>query len=581
MPYKDSEQTSVLDKIIKIVSKNNKNKNTSFSDFEDILSPPEQKININNNFTWRWFDFLIIAIIVLLGFISVIMTMNGFGLSWDEAYYYEPSQKAATWLEYKLFGSGLLSKEEMSALWDDIWELPSIVKLAIGTSYNFFNLVVGDLIALRLPSALAFSIILALIYSWSFFEIGRFPALFSSVLFALTPRMFGHAHIAATETISSMIFFMTIIAFRKGTLSWVWSILFGVLFGIALATKINAFFLPVIFLPYAFLFHKKNSLNNLFAMLLISPVILILVWPWLYENPFSRIVKYLSFHANHQLTALYFFGKKYNYGLTPAPSSYPLIITLLTVPAAYLFFCLLGALRAIFKVRTSDFGILILWAVVSQIGIASLPLSPKYDGERLFIGIFPYLSILGGMGFYAIINMFSRPVSIKGGISWRDIISVLLIIIITIYGVFQIIKIHPYELSYFNEIIGGLKGADYKGMEITYWGESINEEVIKDINNIVPKNAKLMPLALHGKVFLILQEWGVLRDDIQIGGNPPYDYHLLLNRKGFFMRPEWCLFLQWTPIKVYSKDEVPFVLLYKTGAEFETQWQNVKIPLHP
>ena len=34
--------------------------------------------------------------------------------------------------------------------------------------------------------------------------------------------------------------------------------------------------------------------------------------------------------------------------------------------------------------------------------------------------------------------------------------------------------VHPYELSYYNELIGGPRGAWARGFELTYWYDAFN-----------------------------------------------------------------------------------------------------------
>lgn len=552
---------------------------SSASVLEDIAAPRETSNSSIERHIWRWFDFLILFLIFFAALISVVSTQNGVGLSWDEAYYYEPSLNSLNWLSHKMFSVELNSAEDnINSVWDEIWELPSVVKFINGLSFAFFNAYFDDLKAMRMGSALAFALMLIFIYMWCFEEIGRLPSLFSVLSLALMPKIFGHAHIAATETISSLIFLITLILFRKGLSSLFFSILFGICFGIALATKINAFFLPVVFIIYAFIYNRKKSYRNFYSMIFISPAVMLLIWPWLWGDPFVKLIKYINFYLNHQYTALFYFGKKYNYGNILAPISYPMTLTLLSIPALFLPFIFAGILKVFFKIRTFDFGFFVLWAALAQLGIASLPRSPKYDDVRLFIHIFPYIAILSGIGFGAILNIIPSPTKIKGAASYRTIISIIFIIFFMIYGCYNITKIHPYELSYFNELIGGISGADEKGMEITYWGEAVNEQVAKDINELIPDGAKVMPLALHGKVFGLMQDWGMIKKGIIFGGDPPYDYHILLNRKGFFMRPEWCLYQRWKPLKVYSISDVPILMIYKTGEEFEKEWQQQIIP---
>ena len=44
----------------------------------------------------------------------------------------------------------------------------------------------------------------------------------------------------------------------------------------------------------------------------------------------------------------------------------------------------------------------------------------------------------------------------------------------TLYPAYQTMRIHPYELCYYNELVGGVRGAYALGMETTYWYDVVN-----------------------------------------------------------------------------------------------------------
>ncbi|MCX7765188.1 MAG: hypothetical protein N2246_00560, partial [Candidatus Sumerlaeia bacterium] len=210
--------------------------------------------------------------------------------------------------------------------------------------------------------------------------------------------------------------------------------------------------------------------------------------------------------------------------------------------------------------------------------IVTLPGSPKYDGERLFLPAFPFLAILGGFGLLQVSKFLGELFSAKPSTAHR-LIKYFAIIIITVAfgnGLWATFDYYPFHLSYFNRFIGGINGANKAGMEITYWGEAVNKDVINYLNKNLPLGAKLKLLALHEKVFELLQRELILRADIQINTPPPYDYHLLLVRKGFFARPERCLYESWRPEKVFLFKHTPLVVLYKTGPAFEQEWIKLK-----
>ncbi len=82
---------------------------------------------------------------------------------------------------------------------------------------------------------------------------------------------------------------------------------------------------------------------------------------------------------------------------------------------------------------------------------------------------------------------------------------------------FALIRIHPYELSYYNELIGGPRGAWERGFELTYWYDAFNGPVIDELNRKFPPNArvgflndKTLPVT-----FQELQTLGEFRGDIE------------------------------------------------------------------
>jgi len=113
-----------------------------------------------------------------------------------------------------------------------------------------------------------------------------------------------------------------------------------------------------------------------------------------------------------------------------------------------------------------------------------------------------------------------------------------------------LVRIHPYELSYYNELIGGPRAAWARGFELTYWYDAFNGPVIADLNRKLPPgievdffNDKTNPVT-----FQELQCLGELRADIVVVSRRydrfPYLWLLTQNAKAsaftqllFVMRP--------------------------------------------
>lgn len=88
----------------------------------------------------------------------------------------------------------------------------------------------------------------------------------------------------------------------------------------------------------------------------------------------------------------------------------------------------------------------------------------RYDGVRLFLASFPFVCLIAARGIQQTVKIFKRklqPIAIFIiGIGW----------IITIYT--SLIEIHPWESSYYNELVGGVRGASVLGFEAEFWGNA-------------------------------------------------------------------------------------------------------------
>src|SRR5262249_31912060 len=92
---------------------------------------------------------------------------------------------------------------------------------------------------------------------------------------------------------------------------------------------------------------------------------------------------------------------------------------------------------------------------------------PVYDGERLFLNVFPAWAILIGLGFGWLWN--HRYANRN-----RRVILVLFLLAQS-YGV---VSLHPFGLSYYNALVGGLPGAEWLGLELTYWNDPVDQVLL-------------------------------------------------------------------------------------------------------
>lgn len=510
------------------------------------------------------------AIALLIGAVAtmlVLLTGKGYGLAWDEGYYYQPSIDAAGWIARLLTREpGWASAASVDQGFGRIWELPPFVKLLQGISWAAFSTKLGELRALRLPSAALFGLSTALVYALGWLAARRIAALAAALAFITMPQVFGHAHFAASETATTFTLLLAVYCSLRGLRGGLWAVIAALAIALAFATKINAVFLPVILLPWALIHARKQSAPILFASILLTPVALFLFWPWLWHDPLTKLTTYIQFATEHAKIGVYFLGRKWNFVDDPVPAYYPLVMLLVSTPPATILAAAAGILLMLVRpTRTGALPWLFLWAVIVFIGAASLPNTPRYDGVRLFMPAMPFLALLAGVAV-AWISASTQRIR-RYAVNARAV-AFSLMGILSLAGAIDIARAHPNELSYFSPLIGGLEGAQRRGFEVTYWAESLDRAALDELNKILPRGARVKTLALQDINLAILQQWGWIRPDIRFNDDvppdEPYDYHLMQNRRGFWGRAESYVAANYQPMAVWGKGTVPFVMLYHT-----------------
>lgn len=558
----------------------------------------------------RWW-LLAMPFLLLAGAASVFFSQRHVGYAWDESYYYEPSKAAAAWIERaapefggivataasdlvewgaglfddggpKSFGEivreasdGLHSKvlSDIDAAWSERSEHPSVQKILSGFSLLLLEDGLGPIAAMRAPMAILFGLTLCLIYllgrrAWS--AGAGFLAAFA---YGVQPQIFGLSHFATMEPVLLFMTVLVVYCFARGIDSRFWSLPTGVAFGALLATKINGFFLLPPLVLWGYLYHRRTTVHNFFWMATLGPAVFVLLWPWLWPDPVNRFLDYLQFHATHQQTASWFQGTKWGYGGPNAPWTYPSVMIGITTPVAVLALAGLGALAAAFRLFRRPLPALFLLVMLVTWAVASAPGTPKYDGIRLFAPLFPFLALMAGGGADLLLaigrwadrrHAASSPYAPKSARS-AFLLGLFVLLALGVDGGFGM-TYHPHLLSYFNPLVGGIAGAEKAGYEVTWWGEVVDDEVLEELDETIPDGASLKLLALHELNFQQLQKWGALKPGIRLDAEPPYNYHLLLWRRGFFGTAEKLLADsgRYPPIRSWEEGGVTLLSLHET-----------------
>lgn len=140
--------------------------------------------------------------------------------------------------------------------------------------------------------------------------------------------------------------------------------------------------------------------------------------------------------------------------------------------------------------------------------------------------------------------------------------------ILLLPSILGIITYHPFELSYFNGLIGDIRGARRIGMETTYWGES-SLASLKYLNG-VRRHARIAVLCGNSAVMSEYQRAGALRNDFYVVGHRTEDilradFVVLICRMGMFDDVCWALYQKAKPVYTVQSHGVPLALTYKTS----------------
>jgi hypothetical protein len=236
-----------------------------------------------------------------------------------------------------------------------------------------------------------------------------------------------------------------------------------------------------------------------------------------------------------------------------------MIITAVTLPPAVLILTISGLIRILRNKLRDSAGTLIFFNIITCIGIMALPRVNKYDGVRLFLPAFPFIASIAGIELSRLLQKI-KPLQNKHLVLGAGIFLLAI-------SALPLIRIHPYYLSYYNVLAGGLKGAEQRGFETTYWGDTCNESILNYLNENTPENARIAFYPAGSNVAALYQFTGRLRGDIKAGGLEEWetlDYLVLNCRQGFFDEKLWRFYRQERYEYATTFQDVLLTAVYKT-----------------
>ena len=411
----------------------------------------------------------------LIGSLAVILTLADPGITIDEPLDVRPGRTYVASLRAK--GVRFFDRANVTAVFADNAEHPPLGRWLLGLASTlgepFEVLVQGGpdpvgiyVVAGRLAPALIFGLMVGLVSGSTSRRYGRGAGVVAGLALLMMPRVFAHAHLGALDTFIAFFWTWTLLAVMRATESprpVLKLALAGLVWGLALLTKIHAWFLPPLVLVWVLTRCKPRvAVAGFAAWLVVGLSSFLLGWPWLWFDTWHRLTAYLGTGVERVSIQVLYFGQIY--ADRDVPWHYPWVYFVATIPVGLLALGGWGAVRSIRGRKVDPFPLMLLGSIAMFLVVFSTRV-PVYDGERLFLVVFPLFSILVGRGFA---DLWTRT---------RQKARVVLALVLVMQG-YGVVMIHPFGLSFYNVLIGGLPGAEALGMELTYWGDAIDGRLL-------------------------------------------------------------------------------------------------------
>jgi 4-amino-4-deoxy-L-arabinose transferase-like glycosyltransferase len=177
------------------------------------------------------------------------------GFTRDESVYFAAAESYGRWFRLLASRPALaLTDGAIVRFWDMNHEHPVLLKTLFALSHLLFHDALGwarPATAFRLPAFAFAAFIPLLTYRLGVPLLGRAAALFGAVSFLLVPRQLFNSVLSAFDVPVATMWLLVVLLFWRAQASARAGALCGLAFGLALATKHNALFLPLVLAPFA------------------------------------------------------------------------------------------------------------------------------------------------------------------------------------------------------------------------------------------------------------------------------------------------------------------------------------------
>jgi 4-amino-4-deoxy-L-arabinose transferase-like glycosyltransferase len=483
---------------------------------------------------WFWAGGVAVAVVAYMGL--VWLALGELGMTWDEPYFFERTHDIKSWLGDLLGGAGdrarALSRDGLEQSWrfartvpNQHPPLPELLSLVTG---ELFRWLLGPLRSYRLSTVLVFAAAAAILARLVGSRWGPWAAGAALGALLFNPRVFADAQQITADSDTGSFWFLAAVAFLRscetGRRYW----LFGMFAGLAVMCKATGVLVVPAMVLWALIHRPPGWRRPLAWAIPAIPAVMVAVMPPWWSNPAAGIGRWAyAFATYSQKVPVYYLGQVYDSIRTFLPWHNTIVLTATMVPLGLLGLAAAGLLAAVrpsagrrlrndadgpagpsSPVTLSDRTV-VSWAMINfmtWIVLRMFPGLPAHDGLRQLVPSFFFLPVLVGYGAHWLADPSG---------SLRAWAGRLVVIGCVASSAWSTLSFHPYELAYYNELIGGPVGAKSAGMETTYFWDTASAEVLNWMNDNLPPDSTVLifpPPNVH--TFQWEQRWGRLRGDL-------------------------------------------------------------------
>jgi hypothetical protein len=254
----------------------------------------------------------------------------------------------------------------------------------------------------------------------------------------------------------------------------------GCLLGLTTSIRILGPFAGALCCLYALARYRRRALFPLLGYAATAMLTTFLTWPVLWGNPVGTFLSLLSQTSSFTTNYVFFMG--HGFEATHLPVIYlPLLLAIqLTLPALALFLIGIPASWIAARRNAPHLRLIVLlwiWFLLPLLAVMA-GLIPVYNNFRHVLFILPPLLLIAGLGMREIMRWL-RPA----------IARLALAALILAPGVTGILQLHPYEYIYYNQLVGGVAGAEGR-FELDYWCTAFRQAMAY-VNKVAPEGARL------------------------------------------------------------------------------------------